>query len=191
MEFIKEQSCSVMERKPILKNSKSASGVEFEREFFGPEVLVVHQDSATALRAREALIKLQNQLETKICLRISLCRFGMLEDAEMAEPVLQQAKQADIVFLSMHGDRELPDAVRKWLVRWLETRDFKPCALVVSLDSGTRDSLKSNSTWNFLCGITAPFEVDLFYAFGRATVHGQAPNAFRHGAGRENFTLLF
>src|SRR5580692_11428042 len=122
MEFIKEQSCSVMERKPILENGKSPGRFEFEREFFGAEVLIMHEDSATGLRARKALDNLQNQLEIKICYLIRLCRFGMLEDAELAEPVLQQAKRADIVFLSLHGDRELPTAVRKWLLRWLETR---------------------------------------------------------------------
>lgn len=161
MEFTKDQSCSVMDRNPNREDSKSPGRVEFERGSFGPEVLVVHEDSATALRAREALNNVANQLEIKICFLISLCRFGMLEDTELAESVLQQAKRADIVFLSLHGDRELPTVIRNWLLRWLETRDFKPCALVVSLDSSTRDLLKSNSTWNFLHVITAPLEVDL------------------------------
>jgi hypothetical protein len=170
MEFTKEQSCSVMERNPILKNSKSTGRFEFEREFFGPEVLIVHEDSPTGLRAREVLNSLVNRLEIKICFLIGLCRFGMLEYAELVEPVLQQAKRTDIVFLSLHGNRELPVAVRNWLLRWLETRDFKPCALVVSLDSSTRDSLKFNSTWNFLCAITAPLEVDLFLHLGEPPV---------------------
>lgn len=151
-----------MERNPIREDTKSSGRIELEREFFGPEVLVIHEDSATALRARAALNNLENQLEIKICFLISLCRSGMLEDAELAELVLQQAKRTDIVFLSLHGDRELPTAIRNWLLRWLETRDFKPCALVVSMDSDTRDSLKSNSVWDFLCVITAPLEVDLF-----------------------------
>jgi hypothetical protein len=166
MEIIKEQSCSVMERKPVQENGKSPGRFEFEREFFGPEVLIMHEDSPTGLRAGKALNNLQNQLEIKICFLISLCRFGMLEDAELAEPVLQQAKRADILFLSLHGDRELPTAVRNWLLNWMVSRDFKPCALVASMDSSTRESLKSNSTWNFLRVITAPLEVDLFLHLG-------------------------
>jgi hypothetical protein len=168
MEFTKEQSSSVMERNSIRKNSKSPGSpgsFGFEREFFEPEVLVVHEDSPTGVRAREALNNLANQLKIKICFLISLCRFGMLEDAELAESALQKAKRADIVFLSLHGNRELSTAVRNWLLRWLETRDFKPCALVVSLDSSTRDS-QSNSTWNFLRVITAPLEVDLMLHLG-------------------------
>jgi hypothetical protein len=190
MEFTKEQSCSVIERNPILKNGKSPGRFEFEREFFGPEVLVVHEDSPTGLRAREALNNLANRLEIKICFLISLCRFGMLEDAELAEPALQQAKRTDIVILSLHGNRELPVAVRNWLLRWLETRDFKPCALVVSLDSSTRDSLKSNSTWNFLCAITAPLEVDLFLHLGEPPFMAKCKK--RLGMERdEKFALLF
>jgi hypothetical protein len=166
MEFTKEQLCSVMERNPIRENGKSPGRFEFEREFFGLEVLIMHEDSPTGLRSRETLDNLANQLEIKSCFLISMCRFGMLEDAELAERVLQQAMRADIVFLSLHGDRELPPAVRNWLLRWLRFRDFKPCALVASLDSSTRDSLKSNSTWNFLRDITAPLEVDLFLHLG-------------------------
>jgi hypothetical protein len=155
-----------MERSSIFKDGEPVDGAEFEKVFFGPEILVVHEDSATALRAREALINLQDRLEIKTCFLISLCRFGMLEDAELAEPVLLQAKQADIVFLSLHGDRELPIGVRNWLLRWLETRDFKPCALVVSLDFSTRHSLKCNSTLDFLSVITNRLEVDMFLHLG-------------------------
>lgn len=90
----------------------------------------------------------------------------MMQDAGMADSALQQAKRADIVFLSMHSDRNLPTAVRNWLLQWLETRDFKPCALVVSLDSSAQDSLRSNSALNFLRDITAPLEVDLFLHLG-------------------------
>lgn len=161
MEFTKEQFCSVMERNPIGKNIKLSGKFEFERASSGPEVLVVHEDSSTGLRAREALNNVANQIGIKICFLINLCRFGMLEDAEVAESILQKAKRADILFLSLHGDRALPATVRIWLLRWLETRDFKPCALVVSLDSSARGP-QPNATWNFLRVITAPLEVDLF-----------------------------
>jgi hypothetical protein len=189
MEFTKEQSCSVMERKPMREDGKSPGRFEFERETVEAEVLILHEDSATALRAREALSNFENQLEVKICFLISLCRFGMLEDAELAEPVLQKAKRADIVFLSLHGDRELPTAVRNWLLRWLETRDFKPCALVVSLDSSARDLLKFNSTWNFLRVITAPLEVDLFLVLGGPPFMTKCQG--RLGMGRDEKNPLF
>ncbi len=90
----------------------------------------------------------------------------MLEDAELAETVLQQAKRVDILFLSMHGDRELPFGIRDWLLNWLQTRYFKPCAMVVSLDSSARDSLTSNPTLSLFRDATAPLEVDLFLHLG-------------------------
>ena len=90
----------------------------------------------------------------------------MLLDAELAESALQQAKRADIVFLAMHSDRNLPTDVRNWLLKWLGTQDYKPCVLVVSLDSSTQDLLESNSTFNFLREITAPLEVDLLLHLG-------------------------
>jgi hypothetical protein len=164
MEFLQDQSCSVMEQNPIQESSTSSGWLE--TEYAGPEVLVLHEDLPTGWRARTVFKNLETWLGTETGFQISWWRFGMLQDAGLADSALQQAKRADIVFLSMHSDRNLPTAVRNWLLQWLETRDFKPCALVVSLDSSTQDSLKCNSTLNFLRDITAPLEVDLFLHLG-------------------------
>jgi hypothetical protein len=155
-----------LERNSIQAFSSPSEWLAVETETSGLEVLLLHEDLPTGLRAKEALNNLEEQFEIKTCFHISLFRFGMLADAELAGPALQQAKQADILLLSLHGDRQLPAAVRIWLLRWLESRDFKPCALVVSLDSNIQDSLQSNSTLNFLRDITAPLEVDLFLHLG-------------------------
>ena len=153
-----------MEQNPIRENGDTS--VWIEDESARPEVLVVHEDMPAGLRARDVLKNLENWLGATTYSLINLCRFGALEDAELAESALQQAKRADIVFLSVRGDRNLPNTVRNWLLRWLEARDFKPCSLVMSLDSSQRVSLKSNSTLNFLRDITAPLEVDLFLHLG-------------------------
>jgi hypothetical protein len=166
MKLTEEQTCSVLERKPIWTNRNQPGTFEFEREPLDLKVLVLHEDLPTGLRAKEALNKFENQDEIKPRFLINLFRFGMLKDAALAETALQQALGADMMFLSLHGDRELLPAVRDWLLRWLETRDIKPCALVVSLDPSTQDSLKSNPTVNFLRDITFPLEVDLFLHLG-------------------------
>jgi hypothetical protein len=165
MEIIREQTCSVREQKPIRKYSKSSFC--FETESSGPEVLVVHEDLPTGLRASAVFQNVEYSLgiETRLLIN-NWWRFAMLQDAESAESALQQAKRADIVFLAMHSDRNLPTDVRNWLLKWLGTKDHKPCVLVVSLDSSTRDLLESNSTFNFLREITAPLEVDLLLHLG-------------------------
>jgi len=155
-----------MEQKPIWKSGKPARRFDFEKESTGLEVLIVHEDLATGVRARQALDNLEKQIEIDTKFLMSLCRFGMLEDPELAETALEQARRADIVFLSLHGNRDVPPVVRDWLLCWLETRDFKPCALVVSLDAINQELLKNNSTLNFLRLITAPLEVDLFLHLG-------------------------
>ena len=164
MESVQLQSCAVREQQPIRESRDSSAW--FEAESAGPEVLVVHEDSPSESRAREVLKNMESWLGATTCFMVNLCKFGALQDAELAEPALQQAKRADIVFLSLRGDRKLPLAVRNWLLRWLQARDFKPCALVVSLNSSKQVSVKSNSTLNFLRDITAPLEVDLFLHLG-------------------------
>ena len=164
MEITKERGASDTEHKTFWQNSR----FDFEPETIGLEVLIVHEDLATGVRAREALVNLEKQIEIKTNFILSLCRFGMLGEPDLAETALDQARRADIVFLSLHGERDIPPVVRDWLLCWLETRDFKPCALVVSLDASARENIKSNSTLNFLRVITAPLEVDLFLHFGSA-----------------------
>lgn len=166
MEFANDQSSSVREQNPIREKGESFGRLEYESEPFGPEVLILHEDSATGMRAEYVLDNVQNQAEIGDRFLISVCSFGMLEDPGLAEAALQQAGRADIVLLSLHGHQKLPTAVRKWLLRWLEFRQFKPCALVASLDSCRRESLKCNPTWKFLRVITAPLEVDLFLHLG-------------------------
>ena len=170
MKLTNELSRSVTERNPIRDNGNLFGKYELEGEFFRPEVLILHEDSATGMQAEYLLDDLQNQLDINICFLISVCRFGILEDPELAESVLQQAKQMDIVVPSLHGHQKLPIAVREWLLRWLDSRDFKPCALVASFDSCTGDSLKFNSTWKFLRAITTPLEVDLFLHLGEPSL---------------------
>jgi hypothetical protein len=153
-----------MEQKPVQEYNTSSEWLQ--TGYAGPDVIVVHEDVPTGWRARSVFKHLENRLGAETGFKISWWRFDMLQDPGLANSALQKAKQADIVFLSVHSDRNLPTAVRNWLLEWLETRDFKPCALVVSFDSSIYDSLKFNSTLSFLREITAPFEVDLFLHLG-------------------------
>jgi hypothetical protein len=164
METIQELPCSVREQKPIRKYSKSSFC--FAAGSPGPEVLVLHEDLPTGLRASAVFQKVKNGLGADFRSRIHWWRFAMLQEAELAQSALQQAKQADIVFLAMHSDRNLPTDVRNWLLKWLGTKDYKSCVLVVSLDSSAQDLLESNSTFNFLRKITAALEVDLLLHLG-------------------------
>ena len=147
--------------------STETSG-KFEEGGAGVVALIVHEDLRTGLRAREALAKVEELLELETHFVLNLYRFGMLEDPELAKAATEQAQQSDIVFLSLHGDRDIPPAVRDWLLNWLETKDLEPCALVISLDAATREVLESNSTLNFLRAVTAPLKVDLFLHAGAA-----------------------
>ena len=166
MVMIKERN--ELDQKTNWQNSRISESHDTDHgpEPIGLEVLIVHEDVATGLRAKDALVNLENQIEIKTSFRLSLCRFGMLSDPQLAETALGQARRADIVFLSLHGDRDIAPVVRDWLLCWLETRDFKPCALVDSLDATARETIKSNSTLNFMRVITAPLEVDLFLHLG-------------------------
>jgi hypothetical protein len=164
METLQALPCSVREQKPTRNYSKSSFG--FETGSSWPEVLVLHEDLPTGLRASAVFQKVKNGLGAETHSRIHWWRFAMLQETELADSALHQAKRADIVFLAMHSDRNLPTDVRNWLLKWLGTKDYKRCVLVVSLDSSAQDFLESNSTFNFLREITASLEVDLLLHLG-------------------------
>ena len=93
MEITKERGGFVAELKPNWKHSRTGGTFEFEREAVGLDVLIVHEDVPTGVRAREALVNLEQQSEIAVTFLLNLCRFGMLGDPELAESAVGQVAQ--------------------------------------------------------------------------------------------------
>jgi hypothetical protein len=130
------------------------------------EVLLLHEDLQTGLRAKSLLGSLEAKLSVKPRFLVELWRFDMLHDPELQERAVQEAARANMVMISMHGQHELPAVVRNWLSRWTEARNGEACALVASFDANVKGSVTANQTLDHLRRTAAPAGVDVFPHFG-------------------------
>lgn len=125
-------------------------------------VVLVYEDFSTGLRARQAFQPVARQLEVDADINVGLWNFDLLREPALLERAATEAAKADIVFLSAHGQGELPGAANLWLKQWFERRGAEPCALVVLLDTLAGDTAATNRTWAALRATALAAGLDVF-----------------------------
>ncbi len=98
------------------------------------EALLVYEDLETGLRAKHELDQTVKPLEPDAQVQVNLWRIDVLGEPELRDRAAKQAAEADIVFLSMHGQSALPAPVNLWFEEYLAQKGSEPHALAVSLD---------------------------------------------------------
>jgi len=129
-------------------------------------VVLVYEDLATGLRARQAFDHLVDQLELEADFRLNLWNFGLLRDPAHRQEAAREASDADIIVLSAHGQGELPAQVKAWLREWLELNADRPTALVASLDESVKDQSSENRILAHLRSLAAEAGAELILHFG-------------------------
>lgn len=126
------------------------------------DVLLVYEDFGTGLRARRAFEQVARQLELEADFNVDLWKLDLLHEPALLELVANEAAKAHIVFLSAHGQGELPGTANLWLQQWLERRGGEPCALVVLLDRPAGDTAAANQTLEALRATALAAGVEVF-----------------------------
>ncbi len=150
---------------------KSVATATLDKADFGEtplrlDVLLVYEDFATGLRAREALEHWVHQLEVQADARVNLWRFDLLRDSSDARQAAREAFEADIIVLAAHGQGGLPSWIKTWLQQALASRADRPTALVASLDESARDSAGENPVLTQVEALAQEAGVELFPHFG-------------------------
>jgi hypothetical protein len=130
------------------------------------EVMIVHEDMPTGLRAKHALDHLADEPGVKLHFVVKLWTFKMLSDPLLHGHAVNDARDAHILFLSMHGHLELPSTVSDLINHWVPGREERPIALVVSIDESLRETAVADATLEYLRTKTEAGGVDLFPHFG-------------------------
>ncbi len=125
------------------------------------KVVVVYEDFATGIRAKNAFDRLLSRMGEMSDFDMNLWRFDLLGDQKLSAVAANEAAGADLIMLSAHGGADLPVSIKIWLGRWLSKRDNKASALVVSLDRNQFNSPDENQLLNFLNALTSRANVDL------------------------------
>jgi len=132
-------------------------------------VIILYEDFGTGLRAKRSLDLLPKRLAAKTPLSTKLWRIELLADPLLAEQAALEAAAADVIILSVHGRRGLPDEVRKWLSGWLAHKEPRPYALGVLLDSREMSQGSENPVVASMQRVAADAGADLFYGFAEAS----------------------
>jgi hypothetical protein len=104
------------------------------------QVFIVHEDYSAGLRAKETFDQIGSRLDLPHSFDLELWRTALLEDFGLRKAAERLAARADIIFMSLRGDRPMPLGLRAWLVYWTMQREQRPCALVASFDERFRCS---------------------------------------------------
>jgi len=126
------------------------------------DVLLMDEDFSTGLRARRLLDEVVNSLNLEIDSRANLWRFDLLGEPALLELAADEAAKADIVFVSAHGQHDLPAAIHSWFKQWLARKGSEPCALAVVLDPSTKEAPERNRMLEALGTVGAPAGVEVF-----------------------------
>ena len=132
-------------------------------------VLILYEDFGTGLRAKRSLDLLPKRLAANATLSTKLWRIELLADPLFGEQAALEAAAADVIILSVHGRRGLPDPVRKWLNGWLVHKEPRPYALGVLLDSMEASQGNENPVVASMQRVAADAGADLFYGFAEAS----------------------
>jgi hypothetical protein len=132
-------------------------------------VVILYEDFGTGLRARRSLDLLPNRLAANAPLSTKLWRIELLADPLLGEQAALEAAAADVIILSVHGRRGLPDEVRKWLSGWLAHKEPRPYALGVLLDSAEASKGSENPVVASMQRVAADAGADLFYGFAETS----------------------
>jgi len=80
-------------------------------------VLALYEDFAAGIRVREALEWLSSEVSSTVNLITKACSFSGLMRPDLRAATMHDAANADVVFVSASGDRELPPHVETWFDR--------------------------------------------------------------------------
>jgi hypothetical protein len=124
------------------------------------QVVIAFEDLPAGKRGKQVYDYLTHRL-TDFEFDHEVWKFSALECPRLLESAARQAAAADIIMLALHGQRELPQAVRNWIEAWLG-QNGNPMALVVLFDRECEDSPQMQKTRLYLEEITQRGKMDLF-----------------------------
>ncbi len=98
------------------------------------KVLLVYEDFETGLTARHTLDGIIQAFDAAADVQVNLWRFDLLVDPVLRGEAAEEANEAELVIVSLHGHEPLPSGAKSWLDEWFGRERKHESALVVLLD---------------------------------------------------------
>jgi hypothetical protein len=111
-------------------------------------LVVAYDDVATRNRALQLCDRLTKQLLGDFDFKCTWWKFDQLRDATLRERAVDSAAEANMIILSSHANKELPNSVKTWTETWLARKDQGKRTLLTLIDGAQqRGSLVLRSTF--------------------------------------------
>ena len=162
-------------------NSKKSEAAPRPEHF---EALIAYEDFAADLGARRFLDHVVQQIGAGLDLSVTFWRLDLLNEPAIYAQAVRKAAAADVVLLSLRGDRALSSAAKEWLAAWLVRRGEQGIGLCVLLDQAKRQTPTANDTLTYLKQATRRHSADLFAALlrGSGNIVDSSVEDLRHRA---------
>lgn len=108
-------------------------------------ITVVHQDTASGLRANKFLDRTLGRTAHGPEYEKNFWTLDLLRSPTLQEQAALEAGHAAVILLSLAGHSRLPEFVRQWLSRWSRYRENRPYGFGVLLDGQLVGSGEANS----------------------------------------------
>lgn len=132
------------------------------------DVMLVYEDMSTGFRAFQCFQYLDQMLDRRRIntdLHWTLWKLGLFNTPEFYNQAVLAAAGAEVIVMSLHGDRSLESAIESWLTAWVNQRGDKECALGVLFDDDKREMDSVRDTLLRLQQATRQSAVELFSGF--------------------------
>jgi hypothetical protein len=100
--------------------------------------LILYEDKPTGLRAKLILDSILDQLGIAAWRTAELWRLDLLGRPVFRKRAASAAANADLIFLSLHGNRQVAAEIIDWSYLWLHRRRKSSQALAIILDKAQR-----------------------------------------------------
>ena len=127
-------------------------------------VFIGYEDYHTGQRAKEALGRSLDLGPSRPRVHTSMWKFDLLQIASLRQYAALEARNADLIWISIHSENELPDAVKNWINQWLGQRRDRECALLISID-GHDEAEQPIPALDHLRRVARDANLDLFAKF--------------------------
>ena len=125
-------------------------------------VVMVYEDVPTGSRAMKTYGHIVDQIGREVAFNNEMWKFDALRQPEVKELAAAQAAQADMIIISAHGNRELPQAVRSWIDLWLTRQRTGARALVELSDTASESSSRATASHSYLKQVAEEGQMDFF-----------------------------
>lgn len=138
-------------------------------EYPALRVSIIYEDIESGERAKGCLDRIARSLNLEAdAFALRLWSHDLLAETAVRSAAAHEARDYDIVLISMRYGREPSSVLQTWISEWLKCRCDQPCALAVMLNGEAQNASAASPLLSYLADIANSGGLDLVFPAGEA-----------------------